>query len=149
MQHNYTGNALFSTTTTVRARGKPRSNSSPNIKGKQKASQENISFPDDGKYFIFFWRAYPSGLTRCCRCMANWKAASSHNYSVTHWWVESGKTRNFSRCIVNQRIQVEQVGYVVEDIKKHYGYWDALSKAEYGCLVNCSVFVFLTLRLYG
>ena len=53
-EHNYTGNALFSSTIasniSSRNRSKPRSNSSPNIKGKQKASQENIPFPDDGKY---------------------------------------------------------------------------------------------------
>ncbi|KAI7853777.1 Rapamycin-insensitive companion of mTOR, middle domain-containing protein [Circinella umbellata] len=55
-EHNYTGNALFSSTitsnTSSRNRSKPRSNSSPNIKGKQKASQENILFPDDDAWPI-------------------------------------------------------------------------------------------------
>ena len=49
---NYAGNALFINSITSsaqqRSRTKPRSNSSPNIKAKQKASQENTSFPDDG-----------------------------------------------------------------------------------------------------
>ena len=58
-EHNYTGNALFSSTiasnASSRNRSKPRSNSSPNIKGKQKASQENIPFPDDGKYITGLW----------------------------------------------------------------------------------------------
>ncbi|KAI9498276.1 Rapamycin-insensitive companion of mTOR, middle domain-containing protein [Zychaea mexicana] len=57
-EHSYSGNALFSsaitssTSSSSRTRGKPRSNSSPNIKGKQKASQENISFPDDDAWPI-------------------------------------------------------------------------------------------------
>lgn len=49
---NYAGNALFinsiASSAQQRSRTKPRSNSSPNIKAKQKASQENTSFPDDG-----------------------------------------------------------------------------------------------------
>ncbi|KAI8394190.1 Rapamycin-insensitive companion of mTOR, N-term-domain-containing protein [Radiomyces spectabilis] len=49
-EHNYTGNTPFpvaSSQIASRSRGKPRSNSTPNFKAKQKAAQENVSFPDD------------------------------------------------------------------------------------------------------
>ncbi|KAI9321769.1 Rapamycin-insensitive companion of mTOR, middle domain-containing protein [Dichotomocladium elegans] len=53
-ERNYTGNTLFITpsSSNSRSRTKPRSNSSPNIKEKQKTSQENTTFPDDDAWPI-------------------------------------------------------------------------------------------------
>lgn len=87
---NYAGNALFinsiASSAQQRSRTKPRSNSSPNIKAKQKASQENTSFPDDGIYIWGCWMEEEwyliISMALDSRCLAYWEAITSYHHSV-------------------------------------------------------------------
>lgn len=99
---NYAGNALFinsiASSAQQRSRTKPRSNSSPNIKAKQKASQENTSFPDDGMDDGIEFVYGRLLTTLIYRCLAYRETVTSYHHPVKDRRMESSKTWHLGRC---------------------------------------------------